>query len=107
MLRRDFEIFFLGTAMTISRTGAPLPCAKRGGPQKSYGRALAARRADFSSQNVTAPQQFSGRGGVCPSGSPNRQKDAGAAHFGPAGRPAGAWAAHLPASPPAGGDRGR
>src|SRR5437868_6991849 len=35
MLRRDFETFFLGTAMTISRTGAALLHA----PQKSCGRA--------------------------------------------------------------------
>ncbi len=59
MLRRDFETFFLGTAITISTTGAAFQddCAC----PKSCGRALQARRAAFSSQIVLPLQQFSGR----------------------------------------------
>ena len=83
MLRRDGEVFFFGTAMTISTTGRRATAC----PQNSYGRAYQARRADFSSQNVPPPQQFSGRGAACPSRRPVRQTDAGAARAGQAGRP--------------------
>src|SRR5260221_1998664 len=102
MLRRDFETFFLGTAMTISRNGAAPHRRETGlAPQKSYGRALSARRADFSSPNVTAPQQFSGRGGGCSSTAANPTKGVGARPFPPPGPAVGGPAGAASTSPPA------
>src|ERR1700746_1896217 len=56
MLRRDFEIFFLGTAMTISRTGPPFICAKLGWPPKKATAALNRRGGPTSLAKTLQPR---------------------------------------------------
>src|SRR5439155_365900 len=56
MLRRDFETFFLGTAMTISRTGAPLACAKLGCAPKKATAALYRRGGPTSLAKTLQPR---------------------------------------------------
>src|SRR5437763_9658133 len=56
MLRRDFETFFLGTAMTISRTGAPLACAKLGCAPKKATAALCRRGGPTSLAKTLQPR---------------------------------------------------
>ena len=64
ILRRDLETFFLGTAMTISRTGRPPGCKQPAPAPKTLRPRSSGRGGPSSSQNVAPPQQFSVRGGL-------------------------------------------
>src|SRR5260370_24176415 len=101
MLRRDFEPFFLGTAMTISRTGPPLIGAKLGRPPKKATAALYRRGGPTSlAKTLQPPNKLTAAAGVLPPGSPNRQKGASPALPAPPPPPAGPRCGPPPAPPP-------
>src|SRR5260370_37738686 len=98
-LRHDFDAFFLGTAMTISRTGRP--GYQEAGPAPKKATAALYRRGGPTSlaKTLQPRNNLAAAAGVFPQGRPNREKGAGLALAGPPGRPAGAAGDHSPAFP--------
>src|SRR5260370_16375156 len=102
MLRRDFEPFFLGTAMTISRTGPPLIGAKLGWPPKKATAALYRRGGPTSLAKTLQPRNnLAAAAGVVPQGPHARKKGPAPLLPPPPAPPAGPSPRAPPPPPPA------
>src|SRR5260370_39350255 len=100
-LRHDFDAFFLGTAMTISRTGRP--GYQEAGPAPKKATAALYRRGGPTSlaKTLQPRNKLAAAAGVLPPRPPNREKGPGPLISGPAPAPAGGWGGVRPPSPPA------
>src|SRR5260370_42570425 len=91
MLRRDFETFFLGTAMTISRTGCP--GFQEAGPAPKKATAALYRRGGPTSlaKKLQPRNNLAAPAGVVPPRRQNAKKGPGPPLAAPPGRPGGGW----------------